>query len=334
MNRAVWMGVFLVGISIFAQSTNSPNDPTADRARVLSVSGRINFGIPMFGSVGKTDCDTSGSMYFNVGTRIGQMGPFLSVSSDGRNHVVYALPPELSAFADLAWAVAPGGTLYILRGNSNGYKLIRFKGDGSIGGISSFDIPARTTVRFFAIAENGTVYVQGYRATQDPLTKPSPGFAGLFDASGKLVHDLSENAPQVDLSAAQFGPLDGDAVAGEDGRFYLLDARKVLVLNQAGEVERELKFQKPLQAARAVRVDYSKGVLSIIFHSVNRISPSQPADVEVRALLLNAQTGEPQGNFVFDPTSTSSVICFNIQDGYSLMAMDGKMAAKDIVPIR
>jgi len=333
MNRGLWIGLVLAGAPFFLQNASSPNIVT-DAPRILAATSHVKFEVPMFGSVGKTACDASGRMYFNVGAQIGQMGPFLGISADGRSHAVYALPSQLSAFADLAWAVTPGGTFYVLRGNSKGHSLVRFRDDGSVDSISSVDIPGRTSLRFFAITDRGALYVQGYHIAQDPLKEPSRSFAGLFDASGKLVRDLSDRAPHVDLAAAQFGPIDGDVAAGEDGQFYLLDTKRVIVLNAAGEVEKELAFEIPSEDARAVRVDYSKGNVSIIFHSVHRISPSEPANVTVRALILNAQTGEPRGRFAFDPNTTGSVLCFDAQEGYSLMAVDGKMAAKDVVAIR
>lgn len=76
------------------------------------------------------------------------------------------------------------------------------------------------------------------------------------------------------------------------------------------------------------------GQVSIVFHTIRRDRESQRADVHIRAITLNAQTGERQGDFEFGTDTTGSVLCFNARDGYSLMAVDGQMAAKDIVPIR
>ncbi len=202
-----------------------------------------------------------------------------------------------------------------------------------MAGITSLELPVGTYVEHLAISDSEWTYVRGYIDTEDARKEPRMGFAALLDPAGQLARDLSSDVPKVDLTAYT-GPVDGDAIAGEDGRFYVLDPSKVLVLSQAGEVQSELKFQKPASDAHAVRMDYSRGVISIIFHSIHPHTPNKLGEVNVRALLLNAQTGEPQGDYIFDSTTTGSVDCFNLRDGYSLSAVDGKMSAMDSVPIR
>ena len=262
------------------------------------------------------------------------MGPFLRVSSDGRKHTVYSLPSGLSSFGDLAWAGAPGGAFYALHGDFKEYKLVRFKNDGSVDAITNLNIPAHIYVTHLAIADDEVVYVQGYRDSPDVMEKPRAGFAALLNPSGKMTRDLSTGIPEFDMSAAQHNPAAGDAVAGEDGRFYILGAKELFILNQNGETAARMEFQRPAPDAYAIRVDYSRGMISIVFHTVRRISPAQAADVDVRSILLNSQTGEQQGYYAFDPELTGSIVCFDGQEGYSMMAIDGKMAAKDIVPIR
>jgi hypothetical protein len=187
-------------------------------------------------------------------------------------------------------------------------------------------------VRHLAVVNNGTMLLEGYRDVREPLDKPRTGFAELRDSSGKLIRDLSADIPPTDVYAAQFHPLDGDLAAGEDGRFYLLREKDLLVVNQAGEIEKDIAFTKPVSDARALEVAYSKGLVSIIF--IHRVSPREPADVKVRAIVLNAQTGAQQGDYAFDPATTGSVLCFNAQKGYSLMAVENRMAHMDIVPVR
>jgi hypothetical protein len=334
MRSLVWLSLALASLPALSQTPDPLAVTTpAPPPRVLTASGRIKLGIPMFGAIGNTVCDASGNLYVNAGRLPFQtQGPFLGVQADGRKHVSYVLPQEASSQGSVVWAVSPGGTFYVLHGDFKEYKLVRFKGDGSVAGISSLAIPAGVYVEHLAIADNETMYVGGYRDTPEPLEKPRNGFAALLDASGKLVRDLSSDAPHVDLKASALHPLDGDAVTGEDGRFYVLGSKDVLVLNQAGEVERDWKLQKPNPGAIAARIDYSKGIISVVLQT-GHPKPGQVTEVDTHALLLNAQTGQ-QGDFVFDPSTTGTVLCFNAQDGYSLMAVDGKMAAKDIVPIR
>jgi len=288
----------------------------------------------MFGTNGRTACDASGNIFFNVGSSISRSGPFLGVSADGRRHAIYEVPAKENWRGNLAWTVTPGGDFYVLQEDFKEYRLIRFKSDGPIDGISLLAIPPGVNLEQIAVNDNDRIYVAGYKSTGEPKDKARPGFAALLDNTGKLVLDLSADAPEADLKARGTHPSDGDVTAGADGRFYVLGSKDVVVLNQSGGVEGDLKFKKPTHDAYARRIDYSKGLVSIIFHSVHRSDPNQAADVEVRALVLDAQTGDQRGDFVFDPATTGSVICFSAQEGYSLLAMDGNMAAKDIVPIR
>lgn len=337
--KAIAKGVLVSAIasaSLLAQDSGQiqPKARWLPSPRVLSATGRVKYAIPMFGATGRSGCDSAGDTFYNVGTRITQMGPFLRVSSDGREHTIYSLPSGLSSFADLAWAVAPGGAFYALHGDFKEYKLVRFKNDGSVDAITNLNIPTHIYVIHLAIADDEVMYVQGYRDSPDPLDKPRAGFAALLNASGKMIRDLSAGVPEFDMSAEQHNPTAGDAVAGEDGRFYVLGAKGLLILNQNGETASRMEFQRPAPDAYAIRVDYSRGMISIVFHTVRRSSPAQAADVEVRSILLNSQTGEQQGYFAFDPELTGSIICFDGQEGYSMMAVDGKMEAKDIVRIR
>jgi hypothetical protein len=333
MRFTVFGCLLLALVPSIASQTPSENLETGLQPRVLSAAGRIKFGIPMFGASGRISCDTAGDVVFNVGS-IGGLGPFLRVQSDGRDHIVYELPGELKGPANIAWAITPDGEFFVLYEDFKEYKLIRFKDDGSLGGISLLEVPQGVDVSYLAVANNHTVFAQGYHESSDPRNKPRTGFAALFGPSGGLTRDLSSDAPLFDPKTSGTGPVDGDAIAGEDGNFYVLSEKRVLVLNQSGETIRDLKFQKPTEGAHADQVDYSKGTISIVFHRLHRPSPRQSAAVEVRTILLNSQTGEEEGSYVFDSSSTGSILCFDSHDGYTTMAVDGELAAKDIVPLR
>jgi hypothetical protein len=331
----VLLAAALLATAVVASPQNMPSAlQPSDPPRVLSAFSRIKFEIPMFGSSGRDACDSAGDLVFNVGGGVFNKGPFLRVRSDGRQHVIYSLPSQATGKGNIAWAMTPEGTFYVLHEDFKDYQLVRFNDDGSVMATTNLDVPAGVDIWFLAVTNNGTVFARGYQDRPDPRDQKRVGFTALFDGSGKMIRNLSSTAPEFDLAAVEKHPLNGDAVAGEDGRFYILEDKKVLVLNLSGETQTELNFKKPVADGSAVRVDYSQGLISILFHSVHRTKSDQPADVEVRAILLNAQTGEQQGSYVFDPSTTGSVLCFNAQEGYSLMAMDGKMAAKDVVPIR
>jgi len=334
MRRLILACAALASItSISQQPEQAPYDSTTSTPRVLTASSLIKFGIPAFGFTGRSSCDSAGDIVFNVG-RMGALGPFLRVSSDGGSHIVYSLPSELSGQANVAWATSPGGDFFVLYEDFKEYKLIRFKSDGNVAAISSLDVPQGVDVMHLAVADNETVFAGGYRESADPRLKPRSGFAAIFNRSGKLVRDLNALAPDYKLKAAEQGPVDGDAIAAEDGRFYFLGDQRIVALNQSGEVEKEIPFTKPSPSAHAVQVDFSKGTLSILFHDVHRVGAGKPVNVEVSTILINAQNGEVRGSYVFNPATTQNVLCFDGQGGYALFALEGKMAAKDTVPIR
>jgi hypothetical protein len=336
MNHRLTLELFLAISAILPSESQitPPSMPMTETQRVLSAASRIRFEIPMFGSSGRVGCDSAGDMVFNVARGVFDQGPFLRVRSDGRAHLIYSLPREIAGKGNIVWAISPGGTFYVLHEDFKMYKPVRFSEDGSVGTVTNLDVPPGVDIWFLAITDNGAVFVRGYQDELQPRGKKRAGFTAIYDESGRMRHDLSADTPAFDLGALAKHPFDGDVVAGEDGRFYILQEKKVLVVNQAGAIERELSFQKPIAESNAVRIDYSKGVISLILHSISRTTPNQAADVEVRAVLLNAQTGEQRATYVFSPTTTGTVLCFNLEDGYSLMAIDGKLAAKDIVPIR
>lgn len=312
-----------------AQPSNLPDSP-----RMLSSSQRVHFNIPMFGTLGRTLCDASGDMIFDVGSALNDKGPFLRIQADGRSHIIYSLPTEFSGWGRIVPAVTPGGTLFVLFEDFQKYKLIRFKSNGTVDGVSDLEIPSAVDVQYLAVADSEISFVRGYFASKDRTNTKRPGFAAFFEPSGRLSHDLSSTAPQFDTSPRQVGPVDGDAIAGEDGKFYVLDEKEVRVLNQAGQTEKSLPFQKPSSDAHAVQVDFSSGRISIVFHTLYRTSDRELNRVGVRAILLNAQTGDKQGDFVFAPNLSNTVLCFNLQNGYTLAAESEGMAAMDVVPIR
>jgi hypothetical protein len=334
MKAILGLSLVLASVTAFPQAQDSPPALVPhEQPRVLTPAGRVKFGIPAFGSIGNAVCDASGNLFFNVSSLIYQKGPFLGISADGRKHTVFTLPQVLGPRGNLVWTVTPGGTFFVLHQNFKDYRLIRFKDDGSVESISLLAVPPGVNVLHMAIIDNGMMFARGFRSSREPGEKIKPGFAALLNAQGKLARDLSSGAPEVDMKTAALHPLEGEAVAGEDGRFYILEAEDVLVLNQAGDVERLLKFKKPDSVSVALRVDYSKGIVSVLLFT-GHPKPGEATEVDTRALLLNAQTGELRNDFVFDPETTANVICFSAQDGYSLAAIDGKLEAKDVVPIR
>ncbi len=337
-------GISLLSVPVARSQAIPPaaEAPAASPPRMLSASKTVVSTVPAFGSRGNTRCDASGNVYFEASTSVTDTGPLLKISHDGASHFVYPFPPETDSQAEIRWNVTPEGKLFLLFGDFKTYKLMRITSDGRAGRTISLDIPEGTSIERFAIADSGVVYARGYGSANiadrsHSLDTPRKSYAAIFADSGKLIRelgqDLNPNEQQINLKSLAGQPLEEDVIAGTDGRFYLLERNDVLVFNQSGEKERELKFKKPDPGAYAVRVIYSNGLVSITLHSIHR-GPGHRTDVQVRCLLLNAQTGEEMGDFTFDPAATNNVLCFDSEEGYSLYAIDHDMAVWQIFPIR
>jgi hypothetical protein len=197
-----------------------PSTPASQSSppSVLEGSGKkISLNVPMFGAAGNVVCDSSGNLFFHVSHSGIPFNGFLGISADGSKHTLYSLPSEIGSLGN-AWTVSPDGILYVLHGDFKNYQLIRFKRDGSVGRTIPVDIPAGVLVQYLAVADSGTMYIQGYRDSVHGKEKPE--FASLFDDSGKLIRDLKKEAQKVDTGSFATGLQEGDAVAGTNGRFY------------------------------------------------------------------------------------------------------------------
>lgn len=242
MKRFLVIGVLFVGSLGHAQE-NTPDKATAPAPPiVLSSSRKISFGIPNFGTVGRAACDSAGDIFFDIGSAINPAGPFLRVSADGSTHSLYTLPPEAKS-AGMAWTVRPDGTFLLLYRSSPSYTLLRFRDDGTVAKSTKLDIPAHVSVERFASLDNGTIYLRGYRETAEKPNMLRPAFAALYDESGSRIRDLSAGLQGQDLSTLSQHPPEGDAIAGDDGRFYVLESKEVLVLNQTGDLQARFPLQ-------------------------------------------------------------------------------------------
>jgi hypothetical protein len=299
----------------------------------LKADGHIKTTIPMFGGVGNTRCDESGNLFYNAGSLITDHGPYLKISSDGQGYVIFTLPADVNTPGNGVWAITPEGTLYVLRSDSDTNKLVRFAGDGEVKGISSLALPKGVNIRRMAVANNGTVFVEGYLEMRQDDSKLNPGFAATFDDSGKMIDNLSAGASAVDRLATTKQIPEGDLIAGDDGRFYGLEPDEVRIFNQLGEQTSSLKINKPSKDALALRIDESRGWISVIFYTPSTPKPGWAPVLEPTAVLMNAQAEVPQRTFTFDPALTGSVECYNAQHGYTMAAVDSNMLAFDYVAV-
>jgi hypothetical protein len=334
MRSMFWLASLLVAFPVSPQAPGAPSSVPSISPRLLSASGHIKTTVPMFGSPGNARCDSSGNYMFDAGSLMGNHGPYLKISSDGQRHFLFRLPQEVSgAYGIDLWTITPNGVLYVLHDDFQKNQLVRFKDDGTVENISSLALPPHVSINKIAVTENGISYVIGYKVTQkDQVTKPEPGFAAIYNADGKLIRDLSAETADYDLPGTMTRILDGDLIAGDDGRFYVLGDKEVRVVTQSGEVSAAWKVTKPQQDGMALRIDESKGTVSVAVYALRKGKQGWADTLRPTAFLYNSQTGDLRGTFTFDADLTGTILCYNAHDGYTLGAVDGAMKAFDIVP--
>jgi hypothetical protein len=91
---------------------------------------------------------------------------------------------------------------------------------------------------------------------------------------------------------------------------------------------------RPEAMASASRIDASRGEASIGFAiPVTNQDPKQGIELDTRTLLLDSQTGNELGDYVFDPEA-GSMVCFDSSVGYTMFGFDEQQFAKVIVPLK
>ena len=323
-------------VTSLAQSTlsSSPTGGTEDSSppRKLILGRTTPLGMPSFGSLSISLCDIKNNLYFetiNSGVPAINQGRFIRVSDDGKQQVLY-LPPTTQngtpRFQAVFQAVSPDGSHYLLGRNEKESVLIRYRDDGSISSEHRLPLPEKAYPQMVAVANSGAVYVSGY-VESGPSDKWKKSFAGLYADDGTLLADLSKGLKDFDASSLSRAP-EGAVIAGQDGLFYNLQSNHVTVFSQSGKLQRTIAFRKPDATWSAIRLDVSGSLASIQLVAPD-LQPSGLTLLSSRLLLLDMQTGETRGTYVFDPGAPSSVLCFSRQDGFSVYGVKDGQAVRN-----
>lgn len=328
--------VLFLATALVAQSPSTNKDGWP---HTLSATSRVSFNIPMFGAKGDALCDASGNFYFDVSnmlpTSLHDEGPFLKIEADGSHHQVFT--PHLDASereSDTSQGVSPDGTFYILVHTARGMSsLQKFDDNGLFASSTDLDLPRDVTIEHWAVQNNGTLFLMGHEESAATPEQAEKEFATILRPDGRLLRKITNLPGPGDAKGSSTSALDGDVVAGDDGQFYVLTPSQIVILSQSGEADNTIHFKKPTKNALAGRIDVSAGIISVIFYT-----PKDPKSgvgpLDVSALLFEAQDGEVINSIEFADSTTKNVICFTRDEGYSLLAIENRMAAKDVVPVR
>ena len=149
-----------------------------------------------------------------------------------------------------------------------------------------------------------------------------------------MVRNLSSEFLDMDLSNGSSSPQAGDVVAGDDGRFYALDGNAVRVFNQSGELLQTIDIHKPDLSAVAVRLDISRGIISVKLVQIVREKKDKAPIISQRFLLFDSQTGQLRGDYILNPKQFFNyILCFSRSEGYSVYAIKDRQAAKQTLPL-
>jgi hypothetical protein len=331
--------LLIVLLCLHSQSPPDKSGGTvaSEAPKTLSATDLVSFGIPSFSFSGAPLCDSAGDLYFEVSDSptVGA-GPFLKISANGKSQTIFALPPDLasSSASRGTWikAVSPGGDFYLLHtDNLNSNELVRYNSDGSVHTVQKIAIPSTVIVQRLAILDTGVSLIQGNLDPSQERAKTHVPFAAIFSSDGKLIRDLSPEVQPAAPAGRANHPIEGFVTSGDDGRFYVLKGNGVEVLSPNGEIQAQFAFRKPDPSSIALKLNVSEGLLSVeLMGTAPTKNDLQP--LAIRMLLLDAQTGDLRGDYVFDPTLTNTLLCFTRKEGYSVYVVRDGKAAKQIVP--
>jgi hypothetical protein len=302
-----------------SRNSGKPPDPSAtDEPRVLQPGSPKPVPVPPFGRFGESKCDSSGNLYFAVGTNTARRGPLLEISHDGSSSTAFAppIPAKLDAGGEIGYrdfAVAPSGRVYELLQNQNdqGTVVVEFDSDGSVHHATKLDTPEHLLASSLAVFDEGTVLLKG-AVRLKPSENESRGYVALFDASGKLLRELG-GLPDLDLSVLKTALQDRGVAIGQDGNAYLLDPNFISVVSETGESVRRIPHQKPDPALIARGLSLSNGLIAI------RILEVKGVEITQKYLIVRADSGETTGYYTL-PDGTDAVgMCFSRSDGFTFL---------------
>ena len=281
--------------------------------RPLKSSHAVELPVPAFGSYGDPQCDENLAMYHHLWTDKYGRTVILRFSQSGNESTLYKLPDEFAESTDFVdFSVTPGGDVEALVVDQEFHPIIfGFNSEGHASSHARLEIPDHVTAKHINVFPDGTVLFSGYYRSDAPAALVGKGYAGLFQASGKLLKRLDRLREKTKLDPPGPGrPAESATTVGRDGNVYLLTANKVLVISHSGKLQREITFTKPSPEFSAVTVQYSDGWLAISF-----AKPETP-EALVRYLVVNASDGRPLG--LYEPTEETgnNNVCFSRHDGF------------------
>ncbi len=269
--------------------------------------------VPQFTFWGVHQCDDESNVYAHAAPSF-RAKDVLKISGSTGEGSPFRLDNDEKERKDFStFSVSPNGTVWFLLRADPNYYSVHFSSNGSPQSATKLQVPDYLEIPDqFAVNNEGVIFLRGYFGASAAEKLRGKRYAALLDASGKVIHTLSEGG-DVDVQKIGLETWDGYVGAAANGRFYLFDPGKITILSPAGDVERTIPFSKPKPEQKIFKGEVSGGLIALWVSA-----PNKDEIWETQYLILDADTGEPRGVFAA-PAAVGFITasCFSREQGFT-----------------
>jgi hypothetical protein len=316
--------LLLISGGQFSSSPTVPKLP--EHPRTLEISRETKLGVPGFGYWGWPKSSEDGHLFFNIDEPTSMASAVLELAPSSSDAKKYSLPPDVAnKYNFVKFSVTPSGAVWFLtcRKDALDVHAMEIDSDGELGADLKLHLPRGLEPTDFLALEDGRFVIVGFyneQATEDKRGQP---FSRIFDkngdATGGFKFRKGEKLPEVDLAKIRSGPHNGALVQGSDGTLYLLNGTRIYLINPAGEITREIKFDVPADNLVPVNLSVSGNLVAVWLSKEDK-----EHQVSFNFLLIDLTNREVIGWYEPDPKGTNNmVVGFSREQGFLFLQKIG-----------
>jgi hypothetical protein len=287
-------------------------------ARTLELFRSTPISAAPFGYALPAQCDGSGRMYFNSFTPPSNEHAYFSIGPDGAGQIVYRIPQDLDSqpHNGAFYAESSGKADLLVMVPGAGLTWLRYDADGNLKGRAKVDAPLDLTLVSFAVTDSGYLFLLANHAEKNKANDGGGGtqesgrtWRGIFSPAGDAVTTLLVTAIRDGSEAPE------DHVTASGDKYYWAGAKSIVVMDTAGNVEREIAFHKPDEKDRVSGLQISGNMAEITLMHVkpdgHSLAPS--------FLVLDLTSGSPYGLYLPPEERPHSLTCFDSSRGFTFL---------------
>ena len=290
-----------------------------DHPRILLASSDSATNIPGFGYYDFAKSDSAGNMYVHP-TQGYTPAPVLRISASTSVITAYNFPAELRDKVNvLDFGVTPFGGVWVLTDSADHSETVAFAFDskGEVRSRTNFSLPPGVNIYSFLVSNSESLLLSGTYGQMAVKELQGQPYVALFDRSGNLLRALHNVTDRTDLAQMGSVPQENGSAVGEDGSFYLLDAKQVTVLNPAGEIDRRIPVSKPAPDLRMAGIYVSGGLAAIRLARLRK-----DHTVTFNYMVINLSSKQTLGWYVGDPSIGDNAVGFSRAEGFTFSHME------------